>query len=249
MKVFGDSEIIVRQVKNTIHCNSPHLRNYQQEVHRLIEHFEAFNTTLVRRTKNTVANSLAIASSRLSPLEDYEASRFSVELLYKPSVPNNISNWKVFEGDEHIIDFLTNQENFKDVDIDDEVFQDQIEETNFQEQRGETDHSSKKPRFHMIPKGVANLENLFDLRERFKGSMNTKTGSSCPIYETINLGTSETPKNINLGKTMSKEERKDYLKLFREYQDVFSWSYRELKNYDTCIIKHTIPLKSGVKLP
>jgi ribonuclease HI len=51
LKVFGDSEIIIRQVRNTIHCNSPHLRNYQQEVHRLIEHFEAFNITMIPRTK------------------------------------------------------------------------------------------------------------------------------------------------------------------------------------------------------
>jgi ribonuclease HI len=100
LKVFGDSEIIVRKVKNTIHFNSPHLRNYQQEVHRLIEHFEAFNITTVPRTKNTLVDSLATAASRLSSLEDYEASRFTVELLYKPSVPNNIYNWKVFEGDE-----------------------------------------------------------------------------------------------------------------------------------------------------
>jgi hypothetical protein len=91
------------------------------------------------------------------------------------------------------------------------------------------------------------LENLFDPRERFKGSTNTKIGSLCPIYETINIGTPKTPKNTNLGKTVSKEERKAYLKLFREYQDVFAWSYRELKTYDTRIILHTIPLKSGVK--
>jgi hypothetical protein len=45
----------------------------------------------------------------------------------------------------------------------------------------------------------------FDLKERFKRSKNTKTGSSCTIYETINLGTQENPKNVNLGKTMSKE--------------------------------------------
>jgi hypothetical protein len=67
------------------------------------------------------------------------------------------------------------------------------------------------------------------------------------MYETINLGTPENPKNINLGKTVSKEERKAYLKLFREYQDVFAWSYRDLKTYDTRIIQHTIPLKPGVK--
>jgi hypothetical protein len=69
----------------------------------------------------------------------------------------------------------------------------------------------------------------------------------CPIYETINLVTPENPKNVNLGKTMSKEDRKSYLKPFKEYQDVFMWSYQELKAYDTRIIHHTIPLKYGVK--
>jgi ribonuclease HI len=242
LKVFGDSEIIVRQVRNTIHCNSPHLKNYQQEVHRLIEHFEAFNITTIPREKNILVDSLATTASRLSPLEDYEASRFTVELLYKPSVPNNISNWKVFEGDEQIINFLTNQDNFKDLAIDDEVFQEQSMETD-----PRTSQPTDKSKSHTIPKGIANLENLFDLKERFKGPKNAKTGSSCPMHETINLGTPENPKNINLGKTISKEERKAYLKLFRQYQDVFAWSYRDLKTYDTCIIQHTIPLKPEVK--
>ena len=46
---------------------------------------------------------------------------------------------------------------------------------------------------------------------------------------------------------MSKEDKKDYLKLFKEYQDAFSWSYWGLKTYDTRIIQNTIPLKSRVK--
>jgi hypothetical protein len=126
-------------VKNIIHCNSPHLRNYQQEVHRIIEHFEAFNITVLPRTKNTLVYSLDTPASRLSPLEEYEASRFTVELLYKPSIPNNISNWKVFEEDEQIIYFLTNQENFKYMTIDNEVFQEKLAETNFHEQKGGID--------------------------------------------------------------------------------------------------------------
>jgi len=28
IKVSGDYEIIVKQIKNTIHCGSPHLKNY-----------------------------------------------------------------------------------------------------------------------------------------------------------------------------------------------------------------------------
>ena len=155
-------------------------------MHKLIEYFVSFNITAIPRAKNILVDSLATTASRMSPLEYYEASWFTVELLYKPLVLKNISNWKVFEGDEQIIDFLTNQENFKDLAIDDEVFQEKLAETDFHEQKGETNHSSNKPRFHTIPKGVANLENLFDLREIFKGSTNTKTGSLCPMHENIN---------------------------------------------------------------
>ena len=63
----------------------------------------------------------------------------------------------------------------------------------------------------------------------------------------MNLGTPDNPRNVNLGKTISKEERKAYLKLFRQYQDIFAWSYKELKTYDTRIIQHTISLKPKVK--
>ena len=74
LKVFGVSDIIVRQVRNIIHCNLPHLKNYQQEVHRLIESFDAFNITSIPREKNILADSLATTASKLSPLEYYEAS-------------------------------------------------------------------------------------------------------------------------------------------------------------------------------
>ena len=66
----------------------------------LIERFGFFNIIAIARAKNTLTDSLATDASRISPLEYYEASRFTVELLYKPSVPNNIYNWKVFKGDE-----------------------------------------------------------------------------------------------------------------------------------------------------
>jgi hypothetical protein len=210
-------------------------------VHRLIERFGVFDITTISREKNTLVNSLDTTAPRLSPLEDYEASRFIVELLYKPLVPNNISNWKVFEGDEQIISFLTNQDNFKDLTIDDEEFQENSKKRGPME-----DWHMDRSKAHTIPKGVANLEDLFYLKERFKGPKRTKTSNSCPLHETMNLGTPENPRNVNLDKNISNEERKTYLKLFRQYQDVFAWSYKELKTYDTCIIQHTVPLKLEV---
>jgi ribonuclease HI len=37
IKVFGDSEIVIRQVRNTIHFLSSHLKHYQHEVWDLIK--------------------------------------------------------------------------------------------------------------------------------------------------------------------------------------------------------------------
>jgi len=47
----------------------------------LIQNFQAFNITAIPQSKNILANSLAISTSILSPLEDYETSIFSIELL------------------------------------------------------------------------------------------------------------------------------------------------------------------------
>lgn len=95
--------------------------------------------------------------------------------------------------------------------INDEIFQELLTKSNLHEQKRGTGHFDDKPKFHTIPKGVVNLENLFELRERFRGPKNAKTRSSCPIYKTINLGTTENPKNVNLEETVSKEDRKAYL--------------------------------------
>ena len=89
-----------------------------------------------------------------------------------------------------------------------------------------------KPKLHTIHKGVVNLENLFDLREKFKHPKNVKTNNFCPVYEVINLGNVDNPRNIRLGKSPSLDEKKAYLNLFKEYHNIFSWSYQDLKTYD-----------------
>jgi hypothetical protein len=63
--------------------------------------------------------------------------------------------------------------------------------------------SIDKSKSHTIPKEITNLENLFDLKERFKGSKK-KIGSSYPMHETINIRTLDNPKNLKLEKTISK---------------------------------------------
>ena len=37
------------------------------------------------------------------------------------------------------------------------------------------------------------------------------------------------------------------MKLFKEYKDVFMWTYGDIKTYDMKIIQHVIPLKEDAK--
>ena len=89
---------------------------------------------------------------------------------------------------------------------------------------------------------------MFDLQEKFRRPTNTKTRSSTLLYEAVNLGTEHDPMNINLGKNCTSVERAAFMKLFREYKDVFAWTYEDLKTYDTKIIQHVIPLKKMLNL-
>ena len=98
-----------------------------------------------------------------------------------------------------------------------------------------------------MPKNIVRLEKLFDLQDKFRRPTNTKTSSSSLLYESINIGTEQNPKNINLGKNCTQAERAIFMNLFREFKDVFMWTYEDLKTYDMKIIKDIIPLKEDAK--
>ncbi|MER8145819.1 reverse transcriptase-like protein, partial [Acinetobacter baumannii] len=77
LKVLGDSEIIVKQVRNAIHFLSIHLKHYQSLVQELTSHFLAFNISSIPRSQNSAADLLANVASKLLPSEDYNLDRFS----------------------------------------------------------------------------------------------------------------------------------------------------------------------------
>ena len=107
---------MVRQFRDTIHCLSPHLKGYQVEVWNLIAYFNAFNINSIPRLQNVATNLLATSASKLVPTNH----KCSIELIFRPLVADNITNMSVFDDDEYIINFLTNDEVFKESVIDDE---------------------------------------------------------------------------------------------------------------------------------
>ena len=56
MKVYGDSEIVVKQIQNKIHCISLHLKAYQNEVWDLLINFHALNISSIPREKNAAVD-------------------------------------------------------------------------------------------------------------------------------------------------------------------------------------------------
>ena len=104
---------------------------------------------------------LATSASRLVPTNN----KCSIELLFGPSAPEKITNMRVFNDDEQIINFLMNEEAFKESII------------------GEEEHQSNLQNIDMvkgnfIPKGVRTLEGMFDLKKKFKKPDNVKINSS-----------------------------------------------------------------------
>jgi hypothetical protein len=64
----------------------------------------------------------------------------------------------------------------------------------------------------------------------------------------VNIRMDQSPKHANFGIDCTPEEVDQHVTLFKEYIDVFAWTYDELKAYDKTIFHHVIPLREEAKL-
>jgi len=51
-----------------------------------------------------------------------------------------------------------------------------------------------------------------------------------------NLGTESNPQTINLGIDCNHVEKTAFIKLFKEFKDIFAWTYDNLKTFNTQVI-------------
>ena len=179
-------------------------------VQDLISQFVAFNISPIPRSQNAVENLLANIASKLIPSEDYNPDRFSVELIFRPSIPDNVTNWWVFNHDEDILNFFTSNKSYDDQIIEESEYDFQMKE---------------KLEENSIPKPMVKLEDLYDIKDRFKQVTNSKLQSSTLRFELINLGTEENPQNINLGLVLTSEERITFIKLLWWFENVWYISH------------------------
>ena len=110
--------MIVNQIRNLYQDKHPRIKTYRNEVWDLIDScFLAFNISFIPREKNVIVDSLAILASNFKvPLPP--KLRYDVEVKYRPSIPENVKHWKVFEDDLEIKRFMENVEDFFVLHID-----------------------------------------------------------------------------------------------------------------------------------
>jgi ribonuclease HI len=243
MAVFGDAELIVQQVKNVYQARHPRLKNYKNEVWDLIDSFFlAFNISFIPREENVPTDFLAFSAS-LFEAPVLSTAQSDVEIRYRPSIPDNVKHWKVFEDDLEIEKFLQSIDDFSALHIDEDP------DTEGDNHPGECSNEIaghqiiQLPSNH-IPKGLIPLERLFDGNDvavRGRVSGDDDDTAEC------NIGTPEEPKFVKLSKVLTEEQRAKYNNLLREFVDMFTWTYKDLKTYDTSGIEHKIPLKEEAK--
>jgi hypothetical protein len=225
------------------------MRSYINCAWDLIENFFlSFNIHVIPRLHNQQADSLAKDASTFIPPIVLKL-KYHIDMRHKPSIPNNVHYWKIFEDDEQIKQFLEMVDEFSETHIDQENQNDPV----WIMQEGENpekfkdkiaNHKMLLLKNNQIPKGLIPLERLFDQNDiPLKSTLQPQLEE----VEDCNVGSNENPKLVKLSKYLPTELKKKYVELLKEYKDVFAWSYEDLKTYDTSIIEHKIPLKPGVK--
>jgi hypothetical protein len=185
-----------------------------------------------------VANSLATTASNFNvPLPP--KFRYDVEVKYRPSIPDNVKHWKVFEDDLEIKKFLETVEEFSEMHIDqDFVSKEKLDGGKFLSKIAER-NIVQLPSNH-IPRGLVPLERLFDRNDvSLKGEISEDDAGTIHC----NIGTESEPKFVKLSRSLIEEQRSEYIGILGEFADVFAWTYEDLKTYDTSVIEHKIPLK------
>jgi len=152
--------LIIQQVNKSFQEKHVRLKAYRDEVLKAIHDFTDFKISFIPRAMNELVDSLAtLACAFILPLP--HKLTYEIQVKYRPSLPDNVKFWKVFEDDVELTRFLAVIDEFADLQIDQENEHDnEIKEPKFR--RKITSHEIVQLSTNRIPKGLVPLERLFD---------------------------------------------------------------------------------------
>ena len=274
VSILGDSDLVIQQMKGNFVTNDNRMRAYRTAATNIPNASTETNLAKISRDHNIYAHPLAtFASTCKLPFDPNH--HFIAEIKHRPTVPNNVKDWQVFENDAQINNFLTLEGEFSNINIDMDAMDDPLQQTkenqqvvtsttvkqilhptifdnaNIEQLKQEHLEETTKTEDEIIdlkdnflPVGLTPLEDMFDANDVPKKPKMEPLNAAIKEH---NIGTAEKPKMIKLSKNLPPDQKPKYIDLFKEFQDVFMWSYEDLNSYDTSVIQHTIPLKTKSK--
>jgi len=80
---------VIQQLKNKFACKSERLKEYRNAILDMIDELDALNLIAIPREQNSTADELAVAASTLTVSDSLINENISVEVIFRPSVPDN----------------------------------------------------------------------------------------------------------------------------------------------------------------
>jgi ribonuclease HI len=117
LEARGDSDLIISQVLMKFAAKNEKLKKYRDMAQGILKTFRKVSIKAIPREENHVADALAVSASTLQPCEGPLHDQCKMEVLFRPSFPDNLEHWQVFEDDDQIIRFMENSKEFTDTQI------------------------------------------------------------------------------------------------------------------------------------
>jgi ribonuclease HI len=93
LNIKGDSDLVIQQLKNKFACRSEILKGYRNAIWNLMEDLDDIDLIAIPREQNSKADELAVVASTLQLPDSLIDENISVEVIFRPSVPNNTDHW------------------------------------------------------------------------------------------------------------------------------------------------------------
>lgn len=90
---------------------------YRNLVLDMLEKLQAYSFTIKTRDQKSIAVSLALSAS-LFIVPMHSSEKYEVEVCHRLVIPDNITNWKVFEDDQQVKNFIEIEEEFESTQMD-----------------------------------------------------------------------------------------------------------------------------------
>jgi len=117
----------------------------------------AFNISPIPNLRNENVDLLSNVAPKLIPPKESSPGQISIKLIFLPSIINNITNYRFFNDYADIINFITSDGTYDDQIIDRDIHDKELNKSSREYKIG-----------NEFLKSIFKLEDLYDLKERFK---------------------------------------------------------------------------------